>query len=59
MKKIALLMAVLAATMMLASCGEKCANCGENSTKGKEIAGEFICQDCIDEVKDALSGLAK
>ena len=57
MKKIALLMVVLIATTLLASCGKKCSSCGENSTKGKEISGEFICQDCIDDINDLFSGL--
>lgn len=56
MKKIALLLAVLTATSLLASCGKKCSTCGENSMSGKEIAGEFICEDCIDDLED-LFGL--
>ena len=54
MKKIALLMVVLIATTMLASCGKKCSSCGDSSMSGKEIAGEFICQDCIDDLNDLL-----
>ncbi len=43
---------ILAGVMVLsmalfAGCGKKCAVCGDRSSDGQEIYGQFVCDDCL------------
>lgn len=57
MKKIKAL--ILAGVMVLSiaaltGCGKECSACGETSSDGQEIFGEFICQDCLDSASSMM-----
>lgn len=57
MKKIALLMAVIAMALSVTACGKKCAVCGESNMFGnEEVMGMTVCGDCMDDAR-ALGGL--
>lgn len=47
--KLALLVTLALATMMLTACGKKCDICGGYGAE--EYYGQNICDDCIDSAK--------
>lgn len=56
--KTAIISVLLVATVLLAaSCGKKCASCGDLSMSGEEMFGEFVCKDCIDDMNDLFGDL--
>lgn len=57
MKKIALLMAVIAMALSVTSCGKKCAVCGESNLFGnEEVMGMTVCGDCMDDARALGAG---
>ena len=55
MKKVIAVAALLAATVLMAvSCGEKCDVCGKNSMGGEEVFGQFVCDNCIEDMNNML-----
>lgn len=56
--KTAIISVLLVATVLLAtSCGKKCVSCGKASMSGEELFGEFVCQNCIDDMNDLFGNL--
>lgn len=56
MKKIVAGVLLVTTLLFAVSCGKKCEACGKMSSKGEELFGVFVCQNCIDELNSAFAG---
>ena len=44
--KVAILVVLALATMLLTACGEKCDVCGKSGADN-EVLGAYVCDDCL------------
>ena len=47
MKKIIILICICSMVISLSSCAKKCFECGERTSRGYTILGNYYCEDCV------------
>ncbi len=56
---IVFVLVILMTSVLFSGCGEKhtCVECGKETRDCEQMLGQWVCEDCRDEIQDALKDL--